>query len=101
MNKQDIVNDIINYMVEHKDTKYIDISPGVDYWHCHSADTIRGNIFAVIRTDKNILKFKANLKYYLYDGQMKSSKLIPKNNVTLSLIKVNVEELKNIKSLLS
>ena len=79
----------------------IDSGVGVEYFHCHCADVIRGYIIgcSVNKKTKKV-KFLVDMTEYRYDGQCRPNKEVNRGNVWVPASKVNKDEVIGVCKLL-
>ena len=102
MSKEQALNLIFNYFNSQLANGFrIDSGLGVEYFHCHCADVIRGYIIgcSVDKKTKKI-KFLVDMTEYRYDGQCRPDKKVKVGKVWVSVSKVNKDEVIGVCKLL-
>lgn len=101
MSKEQALNLIFNYFNSQLTNGIrIDSGLGVEYFHCHCADVIRGYIIgcSVDKKTKKI-KFLVDMTEYRYDGH-RLNKEVKCGNVLVPASKVNKDEVIGVCKLL-
>lgn len=102
MSKEQALNLIFNYFNSQLANGFrIDSGLGVEYFHCHCADVIRGYIIgcSVDKKTKKI-KFLVDMTEYRYDGQYRPNKEVKVGKVWVPVSKVNKDEVIGVCKLL-
>ena len=102
MSKEQALNLIFNHFNSQLANGFrIDSGVGVEYFHCHCADVIRGYIIGCsVNKKAKKVKFLVDMTEYRYDGQCRPSKEVKRGNVWVPASKVNKDEVIEVCKLL-
>lgn len=102
MSKEQALNLIFNYFNSQLTNGFrIDSGMGVEYFHCHHADVIRGYIIGCSFDKKTKkIKFLVDMTEYRYDGQCRPDKEVKVGQVLVPVSKVNKDEVIGVCKLL-